>query len=124
MSQEGRCRRFSPWVTAREGARRDASRGMTKRLITALAVALATAVALGLIGLASGRATAATEPTLTLTRDCEIYREFGADGILDTHDRNRISCGKGIDKVKTIAKSEVASNCEHVRIRRDFDEPR
>jgi hemolysin type calcium-binding protein len=54
---------------------------MTKRLITALAVALTTAVALGLIGLASGRATAATEPTLTMTRDCESYREFGADGI-------------------------------------------
>jgi RTX calcium-binding nonapeptide repeat (4 copies) len=48
----------------------------------------------------------------------------GNDHILDTHDRNRISCGKGIDNVKTIAKSEVAPNCEHVRIRRDFDKPR
>jgi predicted secreted protein len=81
MSQEGRCRRFTPWVRARADDRRNTPRAMTRRLITALAIALATAAALGLIGLASGRAVAATEPTLTLTRDCEIYREFAGDGI-------------------------------------------
>jgi hypothetical protein len=54
---------------------------MTKRLITALAVALATTVAFGLLGLASGRTAAATEPTLTVTRDCESYRDVGADSI-------------------------------------------
>jgi hypothetical protein len=53
-----------------------------------------------------------------------IHGAQGNDYILDTYGRNRISCGKGTDKVKTIAKSEVAANCEHVRIRRDFDKPR
>ncbi|MGH2966142.1 MAG: calcium-binding protein [Solirubrobacterales bacterium] len=37
------------------------------------------------------------------------------DFIRDTDGRNRISCGKGIDRVVTNAKSEVAANCEHVR---------
>jgi Ca2+-binding RTX toxin-like protein len=54
---------------------------MTRLLTTTLAAALATVVALGLIGPASGRAAAATEPTLTLTRNCEVFRDDGADTI-------------------------------------------
>ena len=38
----------------------------------------------------------------------------GGDFIRDTDARNRISCGKGIDRVVTNAKSKVAANCEHV----------
>jgi hypothetical protein len=83
MSQEGerRCRRSTPWCIPGDDGRPDSFGAMTKRLITALAVALTTVVALGLIGLASGTAAAATEPTLTVTRDCESYRDVGADGI-------------------------------------------
>jgi hypothetical protein len=54
---------------------------MTRRLITALALALATAAALGSIGLPSGSAAAATDPTLTLTRDCETFRDDGGETI-------------------------------------------
>ncbi|MGH2963924.1 MAG: calcium-binding protein [Solirubrobacterales bacterium] len=36
------------------------------------------------------------------------------DFIHDTDGRNRISCGKGIDRVVTNARSKVAANCEHV----------
>ena len=53
---------------------------MARRLITALALALATAAALGSIGLPS-RSAAATTPTLTLTRDCETFRDDGGETI-------------------------------------------
>jgi hypothetical protein len=45
MSQEGRCRRSSPGGSPYRDERRDGSRGMTRRLITALAVVMVFAAA-------------------------------------------------------------------------------